>query len=103
LRKTKHSKTTPIFYWIYEFTQEICKLLFRTNLTNTKITSNHHEGIKKSTQKTTWNKDTELRLSEDKEKFTEVEGSQIHIPLKSKQLLLKTDASNTAVGAVCFH
>jgi hypothetical protein len=57
---------------------------------------------KKSTQKITWNKDTELRFSEIKEKFRELEGTRIHIPLNSDRLLLKTEAFNITVGVVLF-
>jgi hypothetical protein len=57
---------------------------------------------KKSTQRITWNINTELRFSEIKEKFTELEGTWMHIPLNSEQLLLKTEASNVAVGVVLF-
>jgi hypothetical protein len=57
---------------------------------------------KKSSQRITWNKDTDLRFSEIKEKFTELEGTRIHMPLNSEQLLLKTNTSNVAVGTVLF-
>jgi hypothetical protein len=57
---------------------------------------------KKSKQRITWNKDPELRFPEIKGKSTELEGTRIHIMINSEQLLLKTDASKVAVGAVLF-
>jgi hypothetical protein len=42
--KAKHSETTPIFYWIYKFSEEISWWLFQTNRTYTNIITNHRVG-----------------------------------------------------------